>query len=120
MWEEVGARIEQLRRDRKLTRAQFGELIGKSGQYVGKIEKGSHRITVDVISIICKTTGVSSDYIIFGIAHPIGNVAELNELSPAQIEAGFDILKRLAQMINAEYGNESLIQEIMRRRCSSV
>ena len=119
MWKEVGERIGTLRRERKLTMAQLGKMIGVSGQYVGKIERGAHRLRVDLIANICKSTGVSADYIIFGITDHSATVAVLGELSPTQIEIGFDILKRLAQMINTEYGNEVLIQEILRRQPSN-
>jgi len=40
VWEEIGKRIKTLRNDRKLTQEQFEKLIGRSAQYVGRIERG--------------------------------------------------------------------------------
>ena len=116
VWEEVGRRIENLRHDRKLTQAQLGRIVGVSGQYVGKIEKGLNKPSVELIDAICRATGVSIDYILFGVSNPYNNVALLMELSPEQLEIGFDILKRLAEFINTENGNEILIKEIMWQR----
>lgn len=116
VWEEVGKRIENLRHDRKLTQAQLGSLVGVSGQYVGKIEKGLNKLPVELIVAIYKETGVSADYILFGVSDPLNNIASLTELSPEQIEICFDILKRLAEFINTENGNEVLIKELMRQQ----
>ena len=117
-WEEARARVGNLRRERRLTRAQFGEMIGVSGQYVGKIERGAHKLSVDLVAKICKTTGVSADYILFGVVDPFAATSVLNDLSPTQMEIGLDILKRMVQMINTKNGNEALIQEVFRRQQS--
>ena len=116
MWKEVGKRIETLRRNRELTRTQFGKLIGISSQYVGRIERGLHKVSVELIALICKETGVSTDYIILGSVNPLTNINLLSELSKDQIEIGFDILKRLAEFINTENGNELLVKEVMRQQ----
>jgi len=118
-WDQVGIRIGTLRRERNLTRAQFGKLVGISGQYVGRIEKGQ-KLSVELIAAICKAMGVSTDYIILGIADPLNHIDLLKDLSSEQIELGFDILKRLAELINTENGNELLLKEIMRRQYMPV
>jgi len=114
MWEkQVGERVKALRKERNLSRSQFGRLIGVSEQYVGKIERGSHSITGVVIANICKITGVSADYIMFGVEDPLEVTAALNGLSREQIGIGFDMLKRLATLVNTENGNNALIQEVL-------
>ena len=116
MWREIGARIKNIRADNNLTQAQFGELIGISGQQVGRIERGTRTISVTLIAEICKQMRVSTDYIIFGFTNPITNFGELRELSDDQIEIGFDILKRFAEFINTDNGNEILMHEVVRRQ----
>lgn len=115
MWEEIGKRISTLRRERKLTQEQFGKLLGISRQYVGKIE-GGQKLSVDLICVICKKIRVSADYIIFGIVDPLNNIDLLIELSSEQINIGFEILKKIAQFINTDNGNEVLIKEIARQQ----
>jgi len=117
-WEEVGKRIVALRCGRNLTQAQFGRLVGISGQYVGKVERG-RSLSVNLITAICRETGVSADYLLFGAdgLEAIGD--PLEEFSRDQIDIGFDIIKRLADFIKTENGNELLIKEIMRRQRSA-
>lgn len=119
IWEDVGKRIKNLRCERKLTQAQFGKLIDKSSQYVGRMECGQ-KLSVELIAVICRETGVTTDYIIFGIADPLANIELLSDLSPEQIDIGFDILKSLAELINTNNGNELLIKQLMRRQYQPV
>jgi transcriptional regulator with XRE-family HTH domain len=98
-----------------LTQAQFGKLAGISRQYVGKIERGQ-KLSAELIAKICKETGVTADYIIFGIINPNFKVSLLCDLSLEQVDIGLDIIKRLAKLINTDYGNEILIKELMKRQ----
>ena len=118
-WQEIGKRIKNLRSDRKLTQEQFGKLIGKSSQYVGRMERG-RKLSVELIAAICKKTGVTTDYIIHGAAIPATDMELLKDLSPEQIEISLDILKRLVDLINTENGNELLMKELMRRQSLPV
>lgn len=115
MWAEVGLRVEKLRTDRNLSKAQFGELIGVSGQYVGMIEKGAGISAPSIVSI-CRALGVSADYILFGNIDPATVTVSLKGLSQEQMGLALDILKRVAQMVNTEDGNEALIQEALRQQ----
>ena len=112
MWTQVGERIGKLRRDSNLSRAQFGRMIGLSEQYIGKIERGITGVSGATIAKICDTTGVSADYILFGVVSPAAAAAALSGLSHEQITIGLDLLKRLALLICTENGNNALIQEI--------
>jgi len=114
VWVEIGKRIKKLRNDKKMTQKQFGNLIHKSSQYIGKIEKGQ-KISVETIVAICKKTEVTIDYVIFGIAEPV-NMDFLNDFSPEQIEICLGILKKIADLIKTPKGNMLLINELMRRQ----
>lgn len=116
--EKVGKRIAELRHDKKLTQAQFGDLLGISRMAVSKIERGL-KSPGDLIPVICRKLDVSADYIYFG-ADPVADIAFLNEFSPAELDTGLDILKRLAVMISDANGNDLLMKEIMRRQRVSV
>ena len=118
-WEEIGKRIKTLRCERNLTQKQFGDLIGISRQYVGKIEKG-HKVSVDQIAVICKKTGVTMDYIVLGVIDPLSNIDFLNDLTGDQIDISLDILKRVANLVKTKNGNGLLIKELMRRQHMST
>ena len=68
----------------------------------------------DIIPIICEKTGVSSDFLYFGTE--TFDIGILNDFTPAQIEMGLDVLKRLAEIVYTADGNELLIKEAMRRQ----
>jgi len=114
-WDEVGKRIKNLRRGKKLTQKQFGELIGVSRQFVSKAEHG-HTLSAEQIAVICKTIGVSADYIMFGDVDPFADIDILDDLTGEQIDISLDILKGVAKLVKAKSGNAILIKEIMRRQ----
>lgn len=116
IWEEIGQRIKNLRHDKKLTQTQFGKLINISRQSVSKIERGQ-KLSVEQIDAICKKTGVTIEYILYGITDSSANLDFLDELSSLQIDIGLDILKRLAELIKTPNGNKLLINELMWRKC---
>lgn len=116
MWEQqVGERVSQLRRKHNLTRAEFGDMIGKSEQYVGRIERGTHIIAGDVVNRICERTGVSADYIIRGTVDPLTMVASLSGLSHDQIQVTLEIAAGVIKFLSTADGNNALMQEALRR-----
>ena len=121
MWKrQVGERVHQLRRERNLTRAEFGELIGKSEQYVGNIERGTHIISAAVVIKICDTTGTTADFILRGMADPMAMVASLSGFSSAQIQVSLEVAGLIIKHLRTENGNNSLLHEAYRRSQQSV
>jgi transcriptional regulator with XRE-family HTH domain len=116
MWkQQVGSRVHQIRRERNLSRAEFGKLIGKSEQYVGRVERGNAAITGDTVHKICETTGVTADYIIRGATDPLMEVTQLNDLSHDQIQVILDIAAGVIKFISTDDGNNALLREAHRR-----
>jgi len=116
---QVGKRIRKLRAGLKLSRAQFGKLIGVSGQYVGQIERDSHSLTVVVMAKICRIARVSSDYIVFGNICSADVAAALEGYSNEQIQIILEIAMRTAQFLSTKNGNNLLIKEVF-HRCHSI
>ena len=115
VWTQIGARIASIRKERNLTRTQFGKIVGVSARYIGMIENGENGLSVDLMTKICHFADVTSDYILFGTVGLVQDKAvlrTLNGLSPEQIQIALDIIKKVAQFVNTEDGNEVLIREI--------
>ena len=115
LWQNVGERLKKMRQERNLSQSQVGKMLGISGQYVGMIEKGINSISVKLIVKICDATGVSADYILFGVTdseQEVTTAASLYGLSNEQIQIALDIIKRVEQFIKTENGNEALIREV--------
>jgi len=116
MWKkQVGRRVCQLRRERNLTRAEFGKMIGRSAQYIGQIERGTLAISGDAVNRMCDTMGISADFIIRGTADPLATVASLKGLSCEQIQVTLDIASDVIKFLSTTGGNNALLQEALRR-----
>jgi transcriptional regulator with XRE-family HTH domain len=116
MWnEQAGARVSQLRTERNLTRTEFGELISKSEQYIGRIERGTLAISGEIAAKISDATGVSTDYILRGTVDPLATVAALHGLSREQIQITLDIAAEIIKFVSTDDGNNVLLQEVLRR-----
>jgi transcriptional regulator with XRE-family HTH domain len=115
VWKEMGERIKDLRDERNMTQEQFGALIGKSAQYIGRIEKGQ-KVSVELIAAICKETSITMDFLVLGIKNPAVDMAILDGFSPEQIEISLDIIRKVTELIRTPNGNNLLIKELMRRQ----
>ena len=82
---EIGLRIKNIRLNMNITKQKMAELLGISGQYLGMIERGEGTLSIDKLKVLCDITGLSADYILFGIEnegqHNAVNImlSELNE-----------------------------------------
>lgn len=61
---KIGRNIKRYRHWNELTQAQLSELIGVSTSFVGHIERGSRKMSIDTLCAICRALGVSSDKIL--------------------------------------------------------
>ena len=57
-------RIKQFRQERNITQAQVAEVLGISQQQYFKYEKGINELPVRYLQIICRTYGISADWIL--------------------------------------------------------
>lgn len=64
---KIGTRIRKVREEKyKESRQTFSERCGISENHLGKSERGSLRISINVLNKICSATGTTSDYILYG------------------------------------------------------
>lgn len=57
----VGARIASLRKERGLTQAQLGDLLGISQQAMNSFEKGRRRVPLSALPSLTQALGVSTE-----------------------------------------------------------
>lgn len=101
MKKEIGERIKNIRESMNMTKEDFAKQIGISGQYLGLIEHGKNCLSVEKLKTLCDFTNLSADYILFGKDKNIINTTKniLSEFSEEQINAGCNMLKKLALFI---------------------
>ncbi len=61
-----GKRIQQLRKDIDLTQEQLADNLNISHSTMGRIERGSQGISIDLLIEVAAYFGVSLDYILLG------------------------------------------------------
>ena len=59
-------RIRKAREEMGYTRERFAEKLDVSVSYLAELERGKTGISVKLLIKVCKTLGLSADYIIFG------------------------------------------------------
>lgn len=62
--ESLQNRLKSYRTEKKLTQTQISELLGMKYQEYQKIENGKTIIRVDKLAHICKTLGISADWLL--------------------------------------------------------
>ncbi len=77
-----GERVKKIRKDRNLTTAKFGEVLGIQRSAVSKIENGRCSLTEANIKAICREFSISEEWLRTGngemtIDYPEDEIAEL-------------------------------------------
>ena len=63
----IGKRVFDLRSARGYSQMELAELLGVERRQIGRIENGSSLLKTEVIILMAKAFGVSTDYILNGI-----------------------------------------------------
>jgi len=91
-WTEIGLRIKDLRQTNKITIERLCEIIGVSPSFVGLIERGDSRISIDNLYKLSQVFNVSIDYLLTGIPAPSSKsrfdklISNIYDYSDEQIE----------------------------------
>ncbi|NLY77687.1 MAG: helix-turn-helix transcriptional regulator [Tissierellia bacterium] len=65
-YDEIGARIRKERENLNLSREKFAEILGISPYYLGQIERGDRKMSLQVLTKIAISLHLPVDYILFG------------------------------------------------------
>ena len=83
-YKRVGLRIQKQRKEKGLSQEQLAELIGISLSFLGHIERGTRKASVETLARICKALDADMHYIVFGdpSGHSVNSelLRELREL----------------------------------------
>ena len=102
---EIGNRIRTIRESMNLTRSIFSERINISETFLSQIERGEKSVSLNTLLSICKNTGFSADYILFGDLNSTSKsnriINVLNQLPP-EVNT---IVYNMAYSLNSIYAN---------------
>ena len=74
-YKEIGCRIRYERELLGLSREKFAEIIGLSPFYIGQIERGDRKMSMNTVASISNSLKISLDYILNGQAIYMENIA---------------------------------------------
>ncbi len=66
-YREIGKKIQNKRKELKITQEKLSEIIDVSPSYISEIERGSSICSLSTIVNIAKILDLSLDYLVFGI-----------------------------------------------------
>ena len=89
---EFGAKMKQLRLQRKLTQMDLGNMLGVSKSVISSYENGAHYPPYDILLGLARIFGVSTDYLLGAETHQMICV---DGLTDTQIKAITDIVNEL-------------------------
>ena len=96
---EIGLRVMEIREKKMhMTKKKFASLINMKSQYLGTVESGQRGLTVEKVVEICKVSGVSADYILFGESANNKAKTLLANHSSDDIDIAFKVIKDIANM----------------------
>lgn len=95
---EIGMRIKDIRESMNMSKESLAKFLGITGQYLGMIEHGNGSLSPDKLEILCRLSGKSADYILFGRDYSIPeNIKKiLDSYTVEQLDYGCRALEELA------------------------
>lgn len=97
---EVGARLRQVREQRRLSREKVSEMADISVQFLADVELGHKTMTLKTFSRLCRALCVSSDAVLFGEPTPERQMVQglLRDRSEQDVLAGCEMLSSFYQI----------------------
>lgn len=92
---EVGERIRSIRKNLKMNREKFSEMIDISDVFLGQIERGERSLSLKTLCKIVSFTGVSTDFILFGIDTNNSTVHKINRILAKSSDANIEYFYQL-------------------------
>ena len=111
----IGERVRSYRLEKKLTQAEFAEIMDISINFLSEIENGKKGMSQDTICKLCNHFHISADYILFGNSS-LGKTADTkviikiaNSMSDNDLNVLVEYLSSLQKIrsLEFEYSDEN-------------
>lgn len=96
---EMGMRIKQCRKARKMTQEQLAEYVDISPHYLYEIERGSKSVSLPILADIAVTLETSLDYLILGTNPNQTEYIYTDELHELLIDMNITQRKNLCRLL---------------------
>lgn len=109
----IGIRIRLEREKLGLSREKFAELTDLSPFYIGQLERGERKMSIDTLANISSTLNISVDYLLYGSTHYMENIVVLEAFDDIYKETINNELKELIDVLRGSSKEQiTLIKEI--------
>lgn len=110
---EIGLRIRQERDKLGLSREKFAELVGLSAFFIGQIERGDRKMSIDTLVAISDILNVSVDYLLFGLTHYMENIVVMETYDNIYKESTDEEIRELLEILKGSTDRQiSVIKDI--------
>lgn len=99
-WNEVAARLKELRKKNKLTIERLAEMVKVSTSFIGLIEKGESGISIENLYKLAQVFNCSLDYLITGTDMVTDSHARFEKLNAALYDYSDRELEFVIEMSN--------------------
>lgn len=120
-YKDVGLRIRLEREKLGLSREKFAEITGLSSFYIGQLERGDRKMSVDTLVNISNVLNISVDYLLYGYTHYMENICISEAFDDIYKKFVDDELKELLDVLNGSSKEQiSLIKDICKLILPSI
>lgn len=96
---DIGIRIRLEREKLGLSREKFAEMVELSSFYVGQLERGERKMSLDTLVCISVALNISIDYLLFGYTYYMENISILESFYDIYKDSYNDELKELIEIL---------------------
>lgn len=96
---DIGIRIRLEREKLGLSREKFAEMVELSSFYVGQLERGERKMSLDILVCISVALNISIDYLLFGYTYYMENISILESFDDIYKDSYNDELKELIEIL---------------------
>ncbi|CAK7030888.1 helix-turn-helix transcriptional regulator [Tissierella sp.] len=120
-YKDVGLRIRLEREKLGLSREKFAEITGSSSFYIGQLERGDRKMSVDTLVNISNVLNVSVDYLLYGYTYYMENICISEAFDDIYKESIDDDLKELLNVLKGSSKEQlSLIKDVCKLILPSI
>ena len=98
---EMGLRIKQCRKAKKLTQEQLAEVVDISPHYLYEIERGSKSVSLPILEEIAVNLQTSLDYLVLGTSPNEQEYFYTDELQELLVDMNITQRKNLYRLLKA-------------------
>lgn len=104
-YEAVGERVRAERQKHGLSQEKLAELCSISVSFLGHIERGTRKMSLETLVQLASTLNIGADYLLFGKPEPLDTTLillskQLQETTPENASKFLNIIKVLSNHID--------------------